>query len=386
MSDLFIPCWFFSEPRLPERVPRFAPDGERNGGQRYPGQNRARVLLQHPQPRFRAKALIDVPPGFIQGGGAPLGVVGIAGHEMHQPAPHQLVRAFLGGLAETAQEGLRRDLQMGALRHPGFQLRQAALQQLVALRMGHDGTEAHMHHAGEDLAGSFGNQEIGEFHQQIAAVVDGVLPGRAQGIVDIFQGEVEIAAVVNPRSIARRRLQFADLALHHQRIEGVILVGVRAGHDVGGTGGGGLPQHLDGLLQTLGSVVQAGQDVAVDVDHGERRGGYSFIRSSLRYRVFRSLPRICAALLLLTPVAASTSRILSSWTSARVSTGLSRDSMEVSASKTVSRSIRPARITRRAMSCCNWRTLPGQVKSCNAWTPESISLASRLYSPLYLLT
>src|ERR1035441_1019418 len=46
----------WSEPRLPERVPRFAPDGERNGGQRRPGQNRARVLLEHRQPRFRIQA------------------------------------------------------------------------------------------------------------------------------------------------------------------------------------------------------------------------------------------------------------------------------------------------------------------------------------------
>ena len=36
---------------------------------------------------------------------------------------------------------------------------------------------------------------------------------------------------------------------------------------------------------------------------------YSFILSSFRYSVFRSMPRICAALLLFPPVAVSTRRI-----------------------------------------------------------------------------
>ena len=34
-----------------------------------------------------------------------------------------------------------------------------------------------------------------------------------------------------------------------------------------------LPQHFDGFLQTLGPIVQPGQDVAVDIDHGGTRRG-----------------------------------------------------------------------------------------------------------------
>src|SRR5215471_19742036 len=127
--------------------------------------------------------------------------------------------------------------------------------------------------------------------------------------------------------------------MHHHRVELVFLVGVRAGHDVGGSGIGGHAHHGDRFLQAFRTVVNAWEDVAVNIDH-------SFMRSNLRYSVLRSMPRICAALLLLPPVAASTLRIWSSSASASVSTGLSRDSMAVSASSTVSRSIRSARMVR----------------------------------------
>ena len=96
--------------------------------------------LKCTQPRFGAKALVHVLACFIQRGIPGPCIVRVAGQEVHQPSAHQLVRAPLRSLAEPAQQGLRRHLYMNSLRHPGFQIRQAELQQLIALRMGHDGT------------------------------------------------------------------------------------------------------------------------------------------------------------------------------------------------------------------------------------------------------
>ena len=65
------------------------------------------------------------------------------------------------------------------------------------------------------------------------------------------------------------------------------------------------------------------------------------MRSSLRYSVFRSMPRILAARLLLPPVAASTRRICSASVSASVSLAESRGSVTSIAWRTASSSIRP---------------------------------------------
>ena len=156
---------------------------------------------------------------------------------------------------------------MDPLRHPLLQFRQPPLQQLIALGMGHNRPQAHLHHARERLFGGLRNQEIGELHQQIPAVIDGIPSGYAQRVLDILQRHVEIAAVVNLRSIAHRRLQFADLLLHHQRVEEVLLIRVRAGHDVRGARRGRLLQHGDRLFQTLGPIIQTGQNVTVYIDH-----------------------------------------------------------------------------------------------------------------------
>ena len=66
----------------------------------------------------------------------------------------------LGGLTETAHEGLSRYLQMDTLCNPRFEFQHAALQELIALRVGNDGVQTGLHHAGEDFVRGLGNVEI----------------------------------------------------------------------------------------------------------------------------------------------------------------------------------------------------------------------------------
>ena len=104
-------------------------------------------------------------------------------------------------------------------------------------------------------------------------------------VVDVLRRQVEITAEVDPWRIADGRLQLTDSLLHGLRIERILLVRVRTGDNIGRARRGRHAHHGDRILQRLCSIVQPVQDMAVDIDH-------DFMRSSLRYRVLRSTPRL----------------------------------------------------------------------------------------------
>ena len=110
------------------------------------------------------------------------------------------------------RKDLARDLDQHSLGDPGFEVGKAVLQELVALGMGDDGTHVRPHQAREDLVGRLGNVEVGKLDQQVAFVIDRVLMGGVDRIVDVLRGEMEVAAVVDAGRVADGGLEFADFA------------------------------------------------------------------------------------------------------------------------------------------------------------------------------
>ena len=204
--------------------------------------------------------------GVAEHGRAVPRIVRVAGDEVHQVAMHQVVGHGFGGASEVTQQRSRGHLHQRAIFHPGLQLIETRMQQRVALGVRDDRRQAGAHQAVEDLLCGAGNQQIGELHQQITEVVDGILPWVGQGILNILERQVEVAAAVDAGDGSGGILQFGDFPADQVRVEGELRIGVRRGDDVGGAGTGGQVQHGDGIFEGPGAVVEAGQDMAVDID------------------------------------------------------------------------------------------------------------------------
>jgi hypothetical protein len=53
------------------------------------------------------------------------------------------------------------------------------------------------------------------------------------------------------------------------RVKGELGIGVGGGNDIGRTGGGGDAQHFEAFIEGAGAVIDAGEDVGVDIDHSD---------------------------------------------------------------------------------------------------------------------
>ena len=96
-------------------------------------------------------------------------------------------------------------LHQRAVFHPGLQLIEARMQQGVAFGVGNDGGESGPLEAVEDFLGGTRNEQVGEFDQEIGEVIDGVLGGMGQSVLNVLESEMEVAAAVDARAGGRRR-------------------------------------------------------------------------------------------------------------------------------------------------------------------------------------
>jgi hypothetical protein len=108
---------------------------------------------------------------------------------------------------------------------------------------------------------------------------------------------MEIAAPMYFDAFSRSLLHLSDLASNGFRIVWVPVVRVRSGHDVGSTGFGCHPQHRQRFFQAVRSIVQARQNMAMNIDQLAYSNllfvGTAFFapsRVSARCRVSRASP------------------------------------------------------------------------------------------------
>jgi len=121
--------------------------------------------------------------------------------------------------------------------------------------------------AAKNVERSLGNEGIGEFHEQVALVIDGVFGGVGQRVLNVFKREMKIAARVDSRNGPGGTLQFGYFAIDPLRVERESCVSVRCGYDIGGTGFSRDFHHGDGILERLRAIIESGQNMAMDIDH-----------------------------------------------------------------------------------------------------------------------
>ena len=78
---------------------------------------------------------------------------------------------------------------------------------------------------------------------------------------------MELAAAVDAERTADGGLQLLYALGDEGGLEGKFEVGVRSGDDIRGAGLGGETEHGEGVVQGGGAIVQAPEDVAVDIYH-----------------------------------------------------------------------------------------------------------------------
>lgn len=196
-----------------------------------------------------------------------LRIVRVAGNEMHQVAVHQFGSRGSGAPSEPTQQGARSHLHERTIFDPGLHLIEAAVQEAIAFGMRDDRSQTRAHEAGKDLLGGAGNQQVGEFHQEIAEVIDGVLVRVRQRVLYILRAEMEVTPAVDARLRAGGSLKLDDFPGNQFGIESKLAVGVRGGYDIGGPGIGRQTEHRHGIVEGAGPIVETIENMTVDIYH-----------------------------------------------------------------------------------------------------------------------
>jgi hypothetical protein len=204
--------------------------------------------------------------GLIELGRPPHAIVPVASHEMHQALIEERFRELPRRVAETPQQALRRDLHARAGLDPARDLIQPLPQQAVPFGMGNHRNHAGVLEAREDLRGVVHNQEFRKFNEQITLLIYGVFERMGDGIQNIVISQVEVTSRVKAWSIARGGRNLGQTLADALRLKNEHLIGVRREDQVRGSAGGGHVHHGHRFLKRGGTVIDAIQHMAVNVD------------------------------------------------------------------------------------------------------------------------
>ena len=106
----------------------------------------------------------------------------------------KFVRKSLCGLAESPGQRAGGDLDKASIAHPLSQPFGLPGDGRIALRVGNDGRHPRQLKLVKRLRHIRRYAEVRELHQQVVLAIDGVLGGILDRVLDVFVGEVKIAA------------------------------------------------------------------------------------------------------------------------------------------------------------------------------------------------
>ena len=98
--------------------------------------------------------------------------------------------------------------------------------------------------------------------------VDGVFARIAKRILDVFIREMKVATPVDMDALWRKGLNLRDSFAVQVGLKLEFAIRMRTGYDVGGACLCGQAQHFETVFDALRSVVDAVDDMTVDIDHG----------------------------------------------------------------------------------------------------------------------
>lgn len=232
---------------------------------------------------------------FGESGRAVLLVMGVAGEDGHQALLQQGVGYVLGGAAEVAGYGSGSDLQQAALFDEGLELVRRAHDALVAFGVGDHRHDIALQQPGSESFRTEGDFAVRELQQQHLPV----LPAAEEGDGAFGEAGHQLHAEAYLGGPADLQL---DAGLGQACGEGVVSlvdalavvvvaagVDVRSADDVGDAVLYRDARQSQGGFQVGGAVVDAGEQVVVQVDHrcvlvsryGRRAAGDAFPRGSV---------------------------------------------------------------------------------------------------------
>jgi hypothetical protein len=111
------------------------------------------------------------------------------------------------------------------------------------------------------------NRKFVELHQQVVFLIDAERLGMFSNVQKIFVIEMEIA----PGGQFKAPVEFFGegiaFGLHSRKVEEELRVAVGSGNYMGDAISDGVFGHGEGIFEEFGAVVEAEQDMAVEVNH-----------------------------------------------------------------------------------------------------------------------
>jgi len=196
-----------------------------------------------------------------------LGVMCIAGCEMDVPGTEEMPCRALGSIAEPAAKGLCCHLAQTSTVNPALQYFRRALEHGISFRVRNDRDHSLGQEQREGVLNGWWAEHFREFDHEVTAAIDGVFGRVVKSILDIAGRQVEIATTVHAGKSTMSTGEFVVPVIQDLKIKRISRVGVRSRDDIGGSAIRCHAQHVEGLLDGPGAIVNAPEDMSVNVDH-----------------------------------------------------------------------------------------------------------------------
>jgi len=214
--------------------------------------------------------LCDQIAGSTHPGRPRFGIVSVGGKEVDPSVSEHGVGHSLRGTPHLADNRAGRNLREQPNAHPVCETFGVTLQGWIPLGMGEDGFHSGQSELIEGFVQLRGQAIVREFDQEIVSTIQSVFAGVPDRILHVVVAEVEVAAGGNGEwngLAGESRAEGGDSDGNLLWIEVVDVVGVGCSQHMGDAVVGCNAGHGDRGLEVRRAVVQAGQQVVVNVNH-----------------------------------------------------------------------------------------------------------------------
>ena len=191
----------------------------------------------------------------------------VGGEKVDPVAIEQFIGKGFGHPAEAPVEGGGGDLDEASRAHPVGEQIGALVERLVALRMGDDEGVAGVLQPAHGLGELGRDHHVGELDEQVTFSVDRITERVLNGVEDVGSVQVEVAPEAQLELTLEQFAQLGQALLVHRGLIGMRVAGVGGADDVGDALGGSFVGHGQGGFQIGRSVVDAVDQMVVNVDH-----------------------------------------------------------------------------------------------------------------------
>ena len=163
---------------------------------------------------------------------------------------------------------LRRNLSQASMRYPVVEQLGLPRKNRITLWMRDDRGQPSYLDFIKNAIELLRNKLLGEFNQQVRALVDGEVHRRLDKLLNVVVGEVKITSQKELRLFSDGRLKFCNLLAVDVGIERVSIVTVRCSNKMRYAIFGRDAAHRNSLLKRRSAVVDLPQRVTVNINHG----------------------------------------------------------------------------------------------------------------------